>query len=212
MEAQDKPIGGIPESEVIAALVDLARLSHRAELTRGEAPSTTAALLLERLLTLCGAQRGAVLVSMQDGEKPHPSSREAFRMFALHGMDEEKALALVTTFSAEDAGIQSPAGEPCWLICRLPMSEQETIAHQPNNWTEQPGHTFFPFYALLVLGWDRNNARACISATKKGKNILPHIVDAAESVIMYILLVERIAELGALADHKGLNEMELLKA
>ncbi len=217
MEAQDKPIGGILASEVIAALVDLARLSHRAELTRGDAPGTTAALLLERLLTLCGAQRGAVLISMQDGEKPHPSSREAFRVFALHGMNEEKALALVTTFSAEDAGIQSPPGEPCWLICRLPISgtpssEQETIAHQQDKWAGQPGHTFFPFYALLVLVWDGNDARACIAATKKGQTALPFVADAAGSALMNILLVERIAEFEALSDRKALREMELLKA
>jgi signal transduction histidine kinase len=231
MEAQDKLISGILASEVIAALVDLARISHRADLTRGDAPGTTAALLLERLLTLCGAQRGAVLVSMQDGEKPHPSSREAFRIFALHGMNEEKALALVTTFSTEDGvaprfieGVQSPPGVPCWLICRLPISrylpggqvspssEQEPIAHQQANWTEQQGHTFFPFYALLVLGWDGNDACACIAATKKGQTVLPFVADSAGSALMNILLVEHIAELEAPADSKGLHEMELLKA
>ena len=217
MEAEDEPIGGIPASEVIAALVDLARHSHRAELTRGDAPGTTAALLLERLLTLCVAQRGAVLVSLQDGERPHPSSREAFRVFALHGMNEEKALALVTAFSAEDAGIQSPSAEPCWLICRLPISgtpssKQETIAHRQDEWAGQPGHTFFPFYALLVLGWDGNDARACIAATKKGQTVLPFVADAAGSALMNILLVERIAELEALSDRKALREMELLKA
>ncbi len=94
MEAQDKPIDEIPAPEVIVALVDLARLSHRAELAIGDAPGTIAALLLERLLTLCGAERGAVLFTVQGGDKPRSYGREAFRTFALHGISTLLPLSL----------------------------------------------------------------------------------------------------------------------
>ncbi len=215
MEAQDKPIDEIPAPEVIVALVDLARLSHRAELAIGDAPGTIAALLLERLLTLCGAERGAVLFTVQGGDKPRSYGREAFRTFALHGMNEEEARALIATFSAGDADIQSPPGEPCWVICRLPISvppvqQQDNRAEQ--SVAGQLGPLFFPVYALLVLGWEGNDESACMVASKKGQTVLPLVADVAGSAMMNILLVEQIYELGTLADRKALREMELLKA
>ncbi len=215
MEVQDKLIGGIPTPEVIAALVDLARLSHRAELAIFDAPGTIAALLLERLLTLCGAQRGAVLFTMQDADKPRPYGRKEFRTFALHGMDEEEARALIATFSADDAAMQSPPDEPCWMICRLPISVPPV--QQQDNRAEQsvagePSHTFLPSYVLLMLGWDGNDERACIAAAKKGQTVLPLVADVAGSALMNILLVEQIHELESITEHKALREMELLKA
>jgi signal transduction histidine kinase len=187
-----------------------------------------ATMLLERLLLLCEAQRGAILFATQrPDEAKHifvspPPSRKTFRTFALHGMSEVEAHAVVAACSAEDTALQSPPGEPCWLICRLPISVtlsggQVPLALQQDNRAEpsvagQPGHLFLPLYALLMLGWDENDERACIVATKRGQTVLPLVADVAGSTLMNILLIERNYELEALADRKALREMELLKA
>jgi signal transduction histidine kinase len=75
-----------------------------------------------------------------------------------------------------------------------------------------------PSYALLVLVWDavRGDSVAtddgiCIAA-ESAKRLLPWIMDAAGTIIMHILLVERVHELEAVSDRKALRDMELLKA
>ena len=65
MEAQDKQEDGIPTSDVMTTLLDLARLSHHVESAASEAPEAIATILLERLLLLCKAQRGAILFTTQ---------------------------------------------------------------------------------------------------------------------------------------------------
>ena len=228
MEAQDKQENGIPTPEVMIALLDLARLSHHVESAASENAEAIATKLLERLLVLCDAQRGAILFTTQRPAEAKntfvlsPPSRKTFRTFALHNMSEEEAPALVATCSVEDTAIQSPPGEPCWVICRLPISVplsggQAPLAQQQDNRAEpsvagQPSHLFFPLYALLVLGWDENDESACIAASKKGQTVLPLVADVAGSALTNILLAERIYELEAAADHKALREMELFKA
>ncbi|HET8851466.1 MAG TPA: ATP-binding protein, partial [Ktedonobacteraceae bacterium] len=236
MEAQDKQEDGIPASEVMTALLDLARLSQQGESAAFEAPEANATMLLERLLLLCKAQRGAILFTTQGPAEAYhallfpPPSRKAFRTFALHRMNEEEAYALVADCSAEEVGADlsrpSPIyrlpGEPCWVICRLPISltqsgGQVPVAQQEDNGqelsaAESSRNTFFPLYALLLLGWDGNEERACIEATKKGQAVLPLVMDSTGSALMNILLAERVHELETLADHKALREMELLKA
>ncbi len=228
MEAQDKQENGIPTPEVMKALLDLARLSHHVESAASETPGTIATILLERLLLLCEAQRGAILLQTQrPAEAKHafvfpPPSRKAFRTFALHGLSEEEAHAVVATCSSGDAAIQSPPGDPCWVICQLPISVTQSGGQVPLVQREDDGeelsaaesssHTFLPLYALLVLGWDGNDERACVVASRKGQTVLPLVADAAGSALMNILLIERNYELEALADRKGLHKMELLKA
>src|SRR6266700_841291 len=73
MEAQDKQGDSLPTPEVIAALVDLARLAHRIEFAAPEAPGTIATLLLERLMMVCKAQRGAILFTPQRPVEHKPS-------------------------------------------------------------------------------------------------------------------------------------------
>ena len=228
MEAQDKQENGIPTPEVMTALLDLARLSHQVESAASETPGAIATMLLERLLLLCDAQRGAILLQTQrPAEAKHafvlsPPSRKTLRTFALRGMNEEKAHAIVAPCSTKDAVIQSPPGEPCWVICRLPISVtlsggQVSLAKPQDKRAEpsvagQPDHLFLPLYALLLLGWEGNDESTCIVASKKGQTVLPLVADAAGSAMMNILLVERNYELEALADRKALREMELLKA
>ena len=148
-------------------------------------------------------------------------------------MNEEQAYALVADYIAEEgasaklaervsiphpSSIYRPPGEPCWVICRLPISAPQSGGQVPLaqrkelSSVESSSHMFLPLYALLLLGWDGNEEHVCIEATKKGKAVLPLVTDSAGSALMNILLAERVHELETLADHKALREMELLKA
>src|SRR6266849_1488155 len=249
MEAQDQQGDSMTAPEVIAALLDLARLAHRLELAAPEAPGTIATLLLERLIMVCKAQRGAIVFPPQRpvehkpsigtsaiAVKDTPQARlqtpigvgKTLRILALDGMYEEEVLALLEGFSSDGAAIQSRAGEPCCVICRLPISAP--IDHRQDRGAAQdiirpdlvetrragarPVVTPLPVYALLVLLWDDNVAndeRACIAA-EEATALLPLIADAAGTVIMHLLLVERVYELEAMSDRKALRDMELLKA
>jgi len=245
MEAQDRPVEGMPTPEITTALLDLARLSHRIELAAAEAPGAIAAALLERLVTLCKAEQGALLLAIQSPGEHQPliwsSAREGkdaaparfqpsrgavqvLRMLALHAMEEEKVLALPEGYVSDGPALQSLGGEPCCLICRLPISAP--LDHQQGNGALQslaqtelagtsraeasPAATVLPVYALLVLVWDANEAG--ISAAEQAKMVLPWIRDAAGAVVTHVLLVERVHELEATADRTSLLEMELLKA
>ncbi len=253
MEAQEQQGDSLPPPEVIATLLDLARLAHRIELAAPEAPGTIATLLLERLMMVCKAQRGAILFTPQRpvehkpsigtsaiALKDAPQARlqtptgvgKTLRILAQNGMHEEEVLALLEGFSSDGAAIQSPAGEPCCLICRLPISAP--IDHRQAGGAAQditrsdlvqtrragapPVVTPLPVYALLVLLWDAvrdddvaNDERACIAA-EEATALLPLIADAAVTVMMHLLLVERVYELEAMSDRKALRDMELLKA
>ncbi len=249
MEAQDQQGDSLPPPEVIAVLLDLARLAHRVELAAPEAPGTIATLLLERLVMLCKAQRGAVLFTPQRPVEHKPSfgasamevkdtpqarlqtpigAGKTLRILARNGMHEEEMLALLEGFSSDGAAIQSRAGEPCCLICRLPISalsshRQDGGAAQDITRSDlvqtrragaRPAVTPLPVYALLVLLWDDNVAndeRTCIAA-EEAKALLPFIADVAGTVMTHLLLVERVHELEVMSDRKALRDMELLKA
>ena len=255
MEAQEQQGDSMPPPEVIATLVDLARLAHRIELAAPEEPGTIATLLLERLMMVCKAQRGAIVFTPQRPVEHKPSFGasamevkdapqarlqapigvgKTLRILAQNRMHEEEVLALLEGCSSEGAAIQSPAGEPCCVICRLPISapsdhRQDGRAVQsiprpdlagasPEPSIHRGSTTPLPMYALLVLVWDAvrddnvaNDERACIAA-EEATALLPLIADAAGTVMMHLLLVERTRELEAMSDHKALRNMELLKA
>jgi signal transduction histidine kinase len=248
MEAQDKQVDSLPPPEVIATLFDLARLAHRVELAAPEAPGTIATLLLERLVLLCKAQRGAVLFTplppvehrpsfgtsvreLKDAPQAMPQAPtvvgKTVRILAQNGMNEEEVLALLERCPSGGAAIQSPAGEPYCLICRLPISApsdhgQDRGAAQsvsrpdlagasPEPSINRGSTTPLPMYALLVLVWVGNDERALIAA-ESAKTLLPFITDAAGMVITHVLLVERTHDLEAVSDRKALRDMELLKA
>src|SRR6266567_1880106 len=183
-----------------------------------------------------GRQRGAVLFTPQRPVEHKPSfgasAREVkdtpqsrlqtpigagktLRILAQHGMHEEEMLALLEGFSSEGAAIQSRAGEPCCLICRLPISalsshRQDGGAAQsvprpdlagasPEPSIHRGSTTPLPVYGLLVLVWVGNDERAR-NAVESAKTLLPFIVDAAGTVITHLLLVERVHELAVMSD------------
>src|SRR6266571_3860530 len=227
MVEQNLPLQESFAPEVAAALIDLAQLTQHSGSTTSESLDTVAGKMLARLLVLCSAQRGAVLLGVDErvpSELP-ASHHKTFRALALHGIDEEEARALLTTFPSLDAGVQPGPDLTCWLTYRLSIGEfmvesgqyahdilsSQEIEYLPTDGSS-PVLVSQPLHALLVLGWTVENDGECAIAVERGHHLLPYVIDAVGAVIVGILLVERIHELEAARIRDALREMELLKA
>ena len=213
--------------EVAAALIDLAQLAQHAGSTTIESLDTVAEKLLARLLALCAAQRGAVLLGVDERIMSELSSsrHKTFRALALNGIGEEEAHALLTTFPSADAGAQTGPDLTCWITYRLPigefMVESGRYSHDilsPLELSNLPSDGLSPelvrqpLHALVVIGWSVENDNECASAVERGHRLLPFVADAVCAVVINILLVERIHELEASKVRDALRGMELLKA
>ena len=217
--------------EVAAALIDLTQLAQRADSASFDAADTVAHELLGRLLVLCAAQRGAILLGVDEHVAPalpsSPSSvgPEIFRALALYGIGKEEAHALLTAFPSTSANTRPGPDMTCWITCRLPLGEflvasepsyQDILSSREINARSSGGAPPIlvrqPLHALLVIGWTAEKDSACALVVEKGHRLLPFVVDAVSSVIMSILLIERMHELEAARIRDSLREMELLKA
>jgi signal transduction histidine kinase len=227
MVEQNLPLQESFAPEVVAALIDLAQLTQHTGSSTSESLDTVAGKMLARLLVLCSAQRGAVLLGVDErvpSELP-ASHHKTFRALTLHGIDEEEARTLLTTFPSLDADVQSGPDLTCWLTYRLSIGEfmvesgqyahdilsAQEIEYLPTDGSS-PVLVSQPLHALLVLGWTVENDGECAIAVERGHHLLPYVIDAVGAVIVGILLVERIHELEAARIRDALREMELLKA
>jgi signal transduction histidine kinase len=217
--------------EVAATLIDLAQLAHHAGSATFDGVGAVAHDLLARLLALCAAQRGAILLGVDEHEAPLPSSSpsavrpKAFRALAVQGIGEAEAQALLTAFPATGANAQPDPEMTCWITYRLPIGEFLVESEQSSQYVlssqeidvmpidgASPTLVRQPVQALLVLGWTTENDSECALVVERGHRVLPFVVDAVSSVIVSLFLVERIHELEAARMRDSLREMELLKA
>src|ERR1700730_12868596 len=117
-------------SEITAALIDLAALTRRAACAAHAHLDAISHEMLERVLALCKAQRGAVLLSEgHDSSRTHGDSAQptsdhakASRALALHNIHEEDAHALLRVVPPAHAHIHS-AEMTCWITYGLSLNE-----------------------------------------------------------------------------------------
>ncbi len=231
MVEQNLPLQGPLAPEVAAALVDLAQLAQYAGSATIDASDNVADKMLVRLLALCTAQRGAVLLGIDEGEpseqhsSPSTSHPKTFRVLALHGVGEEEAHALLTSFPPPAADVQPGPDMTCWITYKLSIGDFVVESEQPYQEILSPQEAVIPpvdvasptlvrqpLHVILVIGWAAGDDSECASAVERGHHLLPFVADAAGAVIVNILLVERIHELQASRIRDSLREMELLKA
>jgi signal transduction histidine kinase len=227
MVEQNVPLQKSLAPEVAAALIDLAQLAQHTGSTSIESLDDIASKMLTCLLVLCSAQRGAVLLGVNEhfpSELPALHYKD-FRALALNNIDEGEASALLNTSTARDASLQRDPDMACWLTYRLSLGEftveREQYVHDnlsPEQIEKLPADTTLPLLvrqplqALLVLGWITESDSECASAVERGHRVLPYVIDAMGAVIVGILQVERIRELEAARVRDSLHEMELFKA
>jgi signal transduction histidine kinase len=231
MVEQNLHLEGTLAPEVAATLIDLAQLAQRAGSATFDAADIVANELLGRLLVLCAAQRGAILLGVDEHVAPEqPSSPSSprpktFRALALHGIGEEEVHALLTAFSSTSTDTQPGPDMTCWITYRLPLGEfmveseqsyQDVLSPQEVDALPSDGASPTlvrqPLHALLIIGWTTEKDSECALVVERGHRLLPFVIDAVSSVIVSILLVERIHELEAARIRDSLREMELLKA
>ena len=224
MDRQDGQVNGPLASEVVAALRDLARMAEHVGSAGSDTPDSVAIRLLERLLVLCAAQRGALFLTgypskeSAEGLLSSFSSSRILHTFALHGISEEEAHALLQLSPSGDASIKTASGERSWSVYHLPLSapfvQQEGHEEPDRAANEQAtGQMMRPLQAVLLLGWTRQeDAESTSAAAEKGRAILPLVAEAVGTVLMNILLVGRIHELETALENRSLQEMELFKA
>jgi signal transduction histidine kinase len=231
MVEQNLPLQGPMAPEVAAALVDLAQLAQHAGSATIDALGLVADKMLVRLLALCAAQRGAVLLGIDEGgpSEQHSSLStsypKTFRALALHGVGEEEAHTFLTTFPSSAADVQSGPDMTCWITYKLSIGDFMVESEQPYEQILSPYETMTapfdemsptsirqPLHAILVIGWAIEDDNECALAVERGHHLLPFVADAAGAVIVNILLVERIHELQASRIRDALREMKLLKA
>ena len=213
MERQDEQLSGPLASEVVAALRDLARMAEHAGSAVSDVSASTARLLLERLLVLCAAQHGALLLtghpsreSARNDASSLPNPRNLHTL-ALYGIGEGEAHALLQLFPSGDASIQTSSGEYSLTVYRLPL----VAPFVQQQGREEPGQATIeqstrPLQAVLLLGWARQEA------AEKGRSILPLVSEAVGAVLVNLLLTGRVHELETVLENRSLQEMELLKA
>lgn len=220
MDKENTPEVETPSSDVMAALIDMARLAQYVGSPGVEDPGEVASELLERIMTFCEAERGAILLPRGYPALPGQNfgagltNVRRFRVLTRLDVSEDDALALSTKFSVYGAAIQVPALEPSWLIGRLAPALVTSQEDRRTGKTvaDLQDQAYLLSYPLLLLGWPATAGETYAPAVQKGMVLLPRVLDAIGSVVANIQMAERISELEAVTNRNALYEMELLKA
>src|SRR5258708_11359453 len=192
--------------EVAATLIDLAQLAQRASSATFDTTGSIAHEVLARLLVLCAAQRGALLLGMDEHVAPEqpsaPSSLHPppFRVLALHGIGEEEAHALLTAFPSTVAHAQPGPDMTCWITSRLPLgaflaeieqSSQDVLSPPESDALPTAGSSPTlvrqPVHALSLIGWTTEKHSECAWCVARGHQLLPFVLASVISRIVTLL-------------------------
>lgn len=229
----DGQVNSFIASEVVAVLRDLARIAEYASSAgsddylyylspgegAGQGADSAANRLLEYLLALCAAERGALFLRAYPSREAvedlrwSASSSSTLHHFALRGIGETEAHALVQLFPTGDASTKTASGEHFWVVYRLPLTVP--CGAQPGQevsdratFEQEAGQ---PFEAVLLLGRSgQEDAESRSAAAQKGRVILPQVTEAIGAVLVNILLLKRVHELETALKNRPLQEMEVL--
>ena len=205
--------------EAAAPLIALARISQQIGSAGSAVSSNDALRLLEQMLSLCSAQRGAVLLP-RGPSLAHvaaswtaPVPLEEVRILARLGMNEEDLLPLLLALGPAGAAVRTPADAPGWLLARISLTAASSRgADEPAG--PSPAEPFssalFPLEALLVLGWDGTEHDPSCDGLEKGRMLLPLVADVAGVVLTNLLLVERLQEQETVIKQQAARELEVL--
>jgi signal transduction histidine kinase len=212
----------IPGTEISTALIDFARLAQQSVLCP---PSISARKLLERIMAINLAQRGAIFLpsrlsaSNQIAASIALPLKSLFRPLALIELEESEAYVLLAQSMLEVENSQEMhllQGQ--WLTQRITVTTVPMALQNDGEEQEGEEHMFqvlTPVSAALFLGWTPEALPAdtsIASLQERAHAILSQIYEGIGGSLATILLSERNHELQMAADHASLREMELLKA
>ena len=224
MTLSNPPLREPLASEITDTLIGLAVLMQTAARAGYAQLDAISYEMLNRVLALCKAQRGAVLLSEgHDTARTHEQSAQplsdqtkAFRVLALHNMQAAEASTLLYPFPAANAHIHS-AEMTCWISYSLSLND--VAAGDAGETGDAPGvpslastHDEGGQHAYLVLGWPGESDEACASMLAHCQALLPKVADSIAAFVGGIVLRERVQELERTSVRESLQGMELLKA
>ena len=130
------PLGKSLAPEVIGALIELTGLARKANSAPSEHLESVANDLLTCVLTLCKAERGAILLREYqprfgpfEPASAAPEEAQAFRVLALHQMRAEEAIALLAPTTTPGAPVTAP-DMACCMVYRLSLDEGGQMRHR----------------------------------------------------------------------------------
>lgn len=182
---------------VITALTHLAALSRRTSTLRAAPPETLnqiATTLIHRLATLCGAQRGALLLARHTPHQDAATLQGAFAgqpLFSLIAgvqMSEEEARAVLATYSLVAAPPHWSLDLPPTLVWRRTFDAPET--HIPSSHSPA-SHLALHSYALLLLVWPETPPRTREHSLRERElaiQLLPFLGDTVDAILLHVLL------------------------
>ncbi len=187
--------------EAAEPLIALARSWHQMGSASRGAASSAALPLLEQLLTLCSAQRGALLLPRGPAlvhvgaELSAGALLSAVRLLAQLGMNEEDLLPLLQAYATAGTEVWMSPAAPAWLLYRLPLAG--AAVSMTDDAVGSTAATagipaWFPADALLVLGWDAPQHDQSLAACQHGCALLPLVADVVGVLLSNLLLAERV--------------------
>lgn len=220
MAIQHLPLQEPLASEITTVLIDLARLSEQVGSVDSGGLNAVSYAALRRVLLLCKAPRGAMLLQNEEqvGEASSTSTHpKTYRALALHNIHEEEALTLMSTFPNEYGRGEAGPDLSCWVTYRITPGDDTRIGEEGNGNLAMlreplPNRTRQVTHILLILGWIDENDGECPAAIERCHTLLPLVADAIGAVVVGMVQAERIHELEQLAMREALHGMELLKA
>lgn len=146
--------------------------------------ASSALPLLEQLLTLCSAQRGAVLLpggpALTHVGAELPADAPEVHLLVQRGMNEDDLLPLLQAYASAGAEVWMSPTAPVWLLYRLPLAG--AAVRRADD----------PAEALLVLGWEAPQHEHSLAARQQGRALLPLLADVAGVLLSNLLLAERV--------------------
>lgn len=190
-------------------IAELARLALRAASSGGDTHIAVAEALLDQILTACGAQRGAVILTaptLVTAGRGRGESQgiELVRMLTMRGMDESLARRLLATPHTLDTPAKGDAGI-VWMIHSLALADYlGSPLPSRGLWS----HTQQPSAAQVIVGW--HNGQSGSAAAAQARDVLDALTDAVAAVIVNMLLAQRTHELESAAAEREalLREVE----
>lgn len=178
------------------ALLDFARLSQLASSADRQLAAPTATLLLERVMTLCQAQRGAImLANTADVSPANKTPSFGGRVLASKGLRVEEIDAL--SGMATSAEKQHALDDYRWYRADLPLTGIQTKQ---------------PLVAIVLLGQPHITHSSQETITGEVQSIMLLVEDAFKAVISSMVLAERVDELENMTNQEMVAELEQLKS
>jgi signal transduction histidine kinase len=194
-------------TDMVSALADFAQLAQQMLVANtSDALEAGALAVLKRLLALCEMQQGMLLLATRDQSTPKqlfwPSLTQdsSLRILARQGLDNERLLALLATFTSNEE-IQLSSTEPAWVICQqlllFPDASHPTLSPQ----------------CLFFLGKSESAHQIPQAALiEKYRQVWSQVAAAIGTAMASLLQTEQMHKLTTAMRRHNLQQMELLKA